>query len=793
MYRQGSASFRLLPSSPQRPELELERVPSHVEPLDGMAFDVSAPELSAFVRLCFDYPLSGQVREKVLPALDRLGGAEGLVQKLKSHISEGIAPAGVPERELVFGKNYVEPDPPGTLLELAWEALQDPCLIFLCFAASVSFVVGIVFDEGMEWIEGMAILAAVFVVVAVTSINNYKKDQQFRALSAVNDNVTVTVIRRGEKRRISTYDVVVGDIVLLSAGDEVCADGVIFEKNDIGISEASLTGESVLKRKGDFVYGEGEESAVKCSPAVFAGTMVQEGQGRMLVLAVGSNTYQGLMEQKMAEDEDEKTVLQSKLDDMTDLITKAGAVAGAVTVGILLVRFGLAFASQACCKEVFDPGIHLLECLRFLVVGVTVFVVAVPEGLPLAVAITLSLSVGKMQNDNCLVRHLSSCETMGSATTICSDKTGTLTTGQMTVVKVWCGGQSDASVRATLQRLSAPLQRMLAEAVVINSSFKSDVSWTGKGDTAGYVNTGNDTECAMLVLATHLLNQQEGSDDKHAYLSIRRKFPMDDPQRATISFSSARKRMSTLVAMPDSTLRLFCKGASEIVLGLCSQVARPDGKAQALSVPMRKELEKSIGTFADEGLRTIAVAYRDYDTTPDMDDEAGVEQGLTLVALLGLEDPVRPEVPAAVQTCKGAGIVVRMVTGDNPRTAVAIAKKCGILSEQADAALIMTGSEFREKVTGDDGEILQEEFDKLWMDLRVLARSSPIDKLTLVTGIQNSQASTPQVVAVTGDGTNDAPALKRANIGFAMNSGTQVTATSVHNQKRRGSLLFLTG
>ena len=169
----------------------------------------------------------------------------------------------------------------------------------------------------------------------------------------------------------------------------------------------------------------------------------------------------------------------------------------------------------------------------------------------------------------------------------------------------------------------------------------------------------------------------------------------------------------------------------------------------------------------------------------------GVRQDLTLIAILGLEDPVRPEVPAAVQTCKEAGIVVRMVTGDNPRTAVAIAKKCGILSEHADSALIMTGSDFREKVIGDDGDILQDEFDKLWMDLRVLARSSPIDKLTLVTGIQNSQASTPQVVAVTGDGTNDAPALKRANIGFAMNSGTQVTATSVNNQIGRGSLLFL--
>ena len=270
----------------------------------------------------------------------------------------------------------------------------------------------------------------------------------------------------------------VGDLVLLSAGDEVCADGVIFEKNDIGISEASLTGESVIKRKGHFVYGDGPESAVKVSPAVFAGTMVQEGQGRMLVLAVGANTYQGLMESKMAEDEQERTVLQTKLDDMTDLITKAGAVAGCVTVAILLIRFVLAFINKACCKEEFNHKIHHLEWLRFLVVGVTVFVVAVPEGLPLAVAITLSLSVGKMQDDNCLVRHMSSCETMGSATTICSDKTGTLTTGKMTVMKVWSAGQADG-VEALVSRLPALMQQMLAEAVVINSSFKTDVTWDG--------------------------------------------------------------------------------------------------------------------------------------------------------------------------------------------------------------------------------------------------------------------------------------------------------------------------
>jgi len=733
-------------------------------------------DLSKFVRLCFDYSLTGQAQEKVAPALEKLGGAEGIVKKLKSHMIDGIDPSAVPKHEEAFGKNYVEPDPADTLLELAWEALQDPCLIFLCFAACVSFIVGIVFDEGMEWLEGMAILGAVFVVVAVTATSNYQKEQQFRALSAVNDNVIVTVIRKGDKKRISTYDVVVGDIVLLSAGDEVCADGVIFEKNDVGISEASLTGESVIKKKGHFVYGEGAESAVKASPAVFAGTMVQEGQGRMLVLAVGGNTYQGLMEQKMAEDEDEKTVLQSKLDDMTELITKAGAVAGGVTVGILLIRFALAFVNKSCCKEEFNHKIHHLEWLRFLVVGVTVFVVAVPEGLPLAVAITLSLSVGKMQNDNCLVRHMSSCETMGSATTICSDKTGTLTTGKMTVVKVWSGGQADATVAATLVRLAdlVPLQQLLTEAVVINSSFKTDVNWVEKGEKKEYVNTGNDTECAMLVLANQLM-QKQGNSDKHAYREIRKKFPMEDPHRQTISFSSARKRMSTLVAMPNGQLRLYCKGASEIVLGFCSKVEGPDGVSRELNQDMRQALENTIGAFADEGLRTIAVAYRDCACAPDLDAEGdSVEQGLTLIALLGLEDPVRPEVPGAVQTCKDAGIVVRMVTGDNPRTAVAIAKKCGILSDGDESALVMTGSDFREKVVGEDDEINQEEFDKIWINLRVLARSSPIDKLTLVTGIQNSKASTPQVVAVTGDGTNDAPALKRADIGFAMNSGTQV-------------------
>ena len=236
---------------------------------------------------------------QVLPVLKKWGGQEGLLKSLKADSVNGINPDEVEQRTEIFGPNKVEPEDPDTIWQMAWEVLEDECLRFLIFAAFVSFAVGLIFNEGMEWLEGIAILGAVGVVVIVSVYNDYQKDLQFRALSAINDDVKVTVIRKGNKERISTYDVVVGDVVLLSAGDMVCADGVVFEKNDLGISEASLTGESVLKKKGAFVFGDDADAAVKVSPAVFAGTLVQEGQGRMLVLAVGANTYQGLMESKM--------------------------------------------------------------------------------------------------------------------------------------------------------------------------------------------------------------------------------------------------------------------------------------------------------------------------------------------------------------------------------------------------------------------------------------------------------------------------------------------------------------
>eukprot|EP00283_Hemiselmis_rufescens_P003929 CAMPEP_0173418082 /NCGR_PEP_ID=MMETSP1357-20121228/310_1 /TAXON_ID=77926 /ORGANISM="Hemiselmis rufescens, Strain PCC563" /LENGTH=1081 /DNA_ID=CAMNT_0014380511 /DNA_START=137 /DNA_END=3382 /DNA_ORIENTATION=- len=736
-----------------------------------MGWALSSDDLSKWIRQCFECPLVGQVKKNVLPGLEAFGGPAGLCVKLQTASNTGIPASEVKARREHFGSNYVEPEPPETIWMMAWNALQDPCLIFLCFAALVSFLVGMAGPAGsMEWLEGVAILCAVGVVVTVSAVNDYKKEQQFRALNAVKEDVTVTVIRDSQKVKVSTHDIVVGDVVLISTGDMVCADGVVFDHNDLGLSEAMLTGESVVKRKGmfDIQDSDSDEAALKVGPALFAGTFVQEGEGRMIVLAVGANTYQGLMEEKMKEDESEKSVLQQKLDDMTDLITKVGAGAGALTVAVLLVRFALAFYQGACCKESWDHAVHWVEALRFLVVGVTVFVVAVPEGLPLAVTIALAFSVGKMMADQNLVRHLSACETMGSATTICSDKTGTLTTGKMTVVRMMGGGEVLRDCAKAGEFLTAGVRQLWGRAMVVNTSFKSDVELDGAGQIKKYA--GNDTECALLFVSNKMLREEGG------YRGVREKNPMDDPKRSTISFSSDRKRMSTCVEDPSGGFFLYCKGASEVVLGLCTRIVRADGSEGDLLDTDRESLEKQIGAFADEGLRTLTIAYRKLDIVPA--DKDTWEQDLTLIGLVGLEDPVRAEVPAAIETCKGAGIVVRMVTGDNPRTAAAIARKCGILSADLEAAsdyCIMTGLEFREKVVNDDETINQPEFDKIWPHLRVLARSSPLDKLTLVTGIQQSRIGVPQTVAVTGDGTNDAPALKRADVGFAMGqTGTQV-------------------
>jgi calcium-translocating P-type ATPase len=320
------------------------------------------------------------------------------------------------------------------LWKLMWQALQDPTLIFLTCAAFISLFIGVFVEQKpLGWLEGFAILMAVVVVVTVGAVNDYQKEKQFRDLNAKKDDVTVTVMRDGASLTMSTHNLVVGDIVLLSTGDVVPADGVVLGRNDLAINEKMLTGETVMKKKApSYVISGG---SVQAAPMLFQGTFVQEGEGRLLVLAVGQNTYQGSMEEKMKEAEPGRSILQKKLDAMTDLITTVSMYVSIALVVVLLLRMAYAFYSQKCCFEAWDHTIHWSEMLGFMITGITIFVVAVPEGLPLAVTIALAFSVKKMLKDQNLVRHLSACETMGGATTICSDKTGTLTTSRMTVVR----------------------------------------------------------------------------------------------------------------------------------------------------------------------------------------------------------------------------------------------------------------------------------------------------------------------------------------------------------------------
>lgn len=412
---------------------------------------------------------------------------------------------------------------------------------------------------------------------------------------------------------------------------------------------------------------------------------------------------------------------------------------------------------------------------------------------------TRSHLLQKMMADNNLVRHLDACETMGNATTICSDKTGTLTTNRMTVVQAYVAGRHFKPDRSSLPKgkdLPANILKSLTQGIAVNSSYSTDVELP-KNPNEQPKQIGNKTECSLLGFVLDL-----GED----YRAIRSKHP-DSSFTKVFTFNSARKSMSTIIPLPGGGYRIYTKGASEIILKKCSFTLGDGGRVDRFSpADQDRCVREVIEPMARDGLRTISIAYRDfvpgkaesnqvhYDSEPDWDDEDKIIANLTSVCVVGIEDPVRPEVPEAIRKCQRAGITVRMVTGDNINTARAIATKCGII-KPGDGYLVMEGKEFNQRIKNSRDEVGFEKYtywsvllentfeftgliwfqvdqaklDQVWPKLRVLARSQPIDKYTLVKGIINSKATANrEVVAVTGDGTNDGPALKKADVGFAM-------------------------
>ncbi|XP_045561328.1 plasma membrane calcium-transporting ATPase 2 isoform X4 [Salmo salar] len=463
----------------------------------------------------------------------------------------------------------------------------------------------------------------------------------------------------------------------------------------------------------------------------------------------------------------EKSVLQGKLTKLAVQIGKAGLVMSAITVIILVLYFAVDnFVLQKRPWLTECTPIYVQYFVKFFIIGVTVLVVAVPEGLPLAVTISLAYSVKKMMKDNNLVRHLDACETMGNATTICSDKTGTLTTNRMTAVACYVGDVHYKEIPDP-GLLSVKSLDILVNAISLNSAYTTKIlPATKEGGLP--IQVGNKTECGLLGLVLDL---------KRDYQPVRNQIP-EEKLYKVYTFNSVRKSMSTVIKLPDGSFRMYSKGASEIVLKKCTKILNQEGEPRVFRPRDKDEMvKKVIEPMACDGLRTICVAFRDFpgDPEPLWDNENDILNELTAVCVVGIEDPVRPEVPSAIVRCQRAGITVRMVTGDNINTARAIAIKCGIIHPGEDF-LCIDGKEFNRRIRNEKGEVEQERMDKVWPKLRVLARSSPTDKHTLVKGIIDSCLTDQrQVVAVTGDGTNDGPALKKADVGFAMGiAGTDV-------------------
>uniref|UniRef100_A0AAQ4R293 Calcium-transporting ATPase n=1 Tax=Gasterosteus aculeatus aculeatus TaxID=481459 RepID=A0AAQ4R293_GASAC len=695
-------------------------------------------------------------------------------------------------------------------------------------------VAGGVEDEGESqagWIEGAAILFSVIIVVLVTAFNDWSKEKQFRGLqSRIEQEQKFTVIRKGQVIQIPVAEMVVGDIAQIKYGDLLPADGILIQGNDLKIDESSLTGESdqvrkslekdpmllsgthVMEGSGRMVVsavglnsqtgiiftllGAGdhdEEKKVKKSKTRDEAQPGVSGPSLSLSLSLskgGPKTQDGialeiqpLKSEEAAESEEkeeakpvkkvnvtkkEKSVLQGKLTKLAVQIGKAGLIMSAVTVIILILFFVIDnFGIQGRSWLAECTPIYIQYFVKFFIIGVTVLVVAVPEGLPLAVTISLAYSVKKMMKDNNLVRHLDACETMGNATAICSDKTGTLTMNRMTVVQAYVGDTHYRTVPEP-DAIKPETLEVMVNSIAINSAYTTKILPPEKeGGLPRHV--GNKTECALLGLVLDL---------KRDYQPIREEIP-EEKLYKVYTFNSARKSMSTVLKNADGGYRMYSKGASEIVLRKCSSILDAQGQPRNFKPKDRDEMvKKVIEPMACDGLRTICVAYRDFPAEagePNWESENDILNDLTCIVVVGIEDPVRHEVPEAISKCQRAGITVRMVTGDNINTARAIATKCGILLPGEDF-LCMEGKEFNQQIRNDQGEVEQERLDKVWPKLRVLARSSPTDKHTLVKGIIDSLVGeTRQVVAVTGDGTNDGPALKKADVGFAMGiAGTDV-------------------
>ncbi|KAJ0984186.1 hypothetical protein J5N97_002542 [Dioscorea zingiberensis] len=695
--------------------------------------------------------LTTMTRDHDFSALQEYGGVKGLSSLLKTNLDKGISgdDSDLLRRRSAFGANTYPRRKGRSFWVFLWEAWQDLTLIILMIAAIISLVLGIK-TEGIKegWYDGASIAFAVILVIVVTAVSDYRQSLQFQNLNEEKRNIRLEVIRGGRRVAVSIFDLVVGDIVPIKIGDQIPADGILISGHSLSIDESSMTGESKMVRKD------------QKAPFLMSGCKVADGYGMMLVTAVGINTEWGLLMASISEDNGEETPLQVRLNGVATFIGIVGLAVAVLVLIVLLARYFTGNTTNPDGSVQFVKGQTSVKAaingaVKVLTVAVTIVVVAVPEGLPLAVTLTLAYSMRKMMADKALVRRLSACETMGSATTICSDKTGTLTLNEMTVVTAYVGGKK-IDPPDNSEQLSPTATNLLIEGIAQNTTGNVFVPETGGAIEV----TGSPTEKAILSWGVKL-----GMifDDARSKSSILHVFP----------FNSEKKRGGVAVHAGGSDVHVHWKGAAEIVLASCTSWLDADGNIQAMN-DMMNTFKRSIEDMASESLRCVAFAYRLYElekvpNEEERDSWSLPEDNLVLLAIVGIKDPCRPGVRDAVQLCTKAGVKVRMVTGDNVQTAKAIALECGILDSESSATVpnLIEGKAFR--------AMSEEERERIAEKISVMGRSSPNDKLLLVQALRRKG----HVVAVTGDGTNDAPALHEADIGLAMGiQGTEVAKES---------------
>lgn len=662
----------------------------------------------------------------------------------QKHRYSGLTAAEVSQSRAQHGSNVLTPPQKDPLWKQFLEKFSDPLIIILLIAGALSIGISLYerfgLGEGAEvFFEPVGIFVAIFLATGLAFYFELQADKEFSLLNQVNDDEQVEVVREGNTTQVPRRDIVVGDIVILSTGQEVPADAQLLEATHLSVDESTLTGEPLCQKTTD--TSQFDDNATYASNLVMKGTKVMEGHGICRITAVGDHTEQGKVFEAAQIDSSVKTPLNEQLDGLGDLITKASyAIAALIVVGRIIMCFvdgldvnGAHVAGSALFSTSASIATFIAYVLQTLMIAVTLIVVAVPEGLPMAVTLSLAYSMRRMLRTNNLVRKMHACETMGATTVICTDKTGTLTQNQMRIDEVNFYALFDSKLTDSDE------SRLIKEGIAVNSTAALDLA-----DPAHPTVLGNPTEGALLLW----LNAA-GED----YVALREGAQVIEE----LPFTTERKYMATLVrsALLPGKRILYVKGAPEIVRGLCAKVEAdvPD-----------EVINAQLLAYQNRAMRTLGFAYQIVDdaSAPLISEGRVVANDLQFMGIVAIADPVRQDVPAAVKECLDAGINIKIVTGDTPGTAKEIGRQIGLWQPTDTDRNIITGPEF--------AALTDAELEERILDLKIISRARPMDKKRLVETLQRLG----QVVAVTGDGTNDAPALKAAHVGLSMGDGTSV-------------------